>query len=74
MCALEDGVVLAELLTEPSPLEAALNAFAARRHDRCRLVVEDAVQLGEWEKHRNDPDADPVGLTASTWAALAQPA
>ena len=74
MCALEDGVVLAELLAEPSPLEAALNAFAARRHDRCRLVVENAVQLGEWEKHRNDPDADPVGLTASTWAALAQPA
>jgi naringenin degradation protein FdeE len=74
MCALEDGVVLAELLSESAELETALQAFARRRYERCRLVVENAVQLGEWEKHQSDPDADPVGLTASTWAALAQPA
>lgn len=74
MCALEDGVVLAELLADTPSLERALTAFATRRHDRCRLVVENAVQLGEWEKSGDDPDADPVGLTASTWAALARPA
>lgn len=74
MCALEDGVVLAELLANAHSPEPALSAFAARRHDRCRLVVENAIQLGEWEKSGDDPDADPVGLTASTWEALAQPA
>jgi 2-polyprenyl-6-methoxyphenol hydroxylase-like FAD-dependent oxidoreductase len=73
MCAMEDGIVLAELLQEDAPIEAVLSRFVERRYDRCRLVVENAVQLGEWEKDTSDPRADPIGLTESTWAALAQP-
>lgn len=73
LCALEDGVVLAEMLGEAIPLPALLEAFTTRRYERCRLVVENAAQLGEWER-THAADADPVGLTASTWSALAQPA
>ena len=73
MCAMEDGIVLAELLQAQAPLEDVLTRFVERRYDRCRLVVENAVQLGEWEKDTGNPDADPIGLTESTWAVLAQP-
>jgi 2-polyprenyl-6-methoxyphenol hydroxylase-like FAD-dependent oxidoreductase len=73
MCAMEDGIVLAELLQEDAPLEDVLRRFVARRYERCKLVVENAVQLGEWEKDADDPTADPVGLTESTWAQLARP-
>jgi 2-polyprenyl-6-methoxyphenol hydroxylase-like FAD-dependent oxidoreductase len=73
MCAMEDGIVLAELLEEADPLDAVLSRFVERRYERCRLVVENAIQLGEWEKSAGDATADPVGLTESTWAALAQP-
>ncbi|MFZ1995254.1 MAG: FAD-dependent monooxygenase, partial [Solirubrobacteraceae bacterium] len=73
LCALEDAVVLAEMLAEGGSLDDVLGRFAARRIERCRLVVDNAAKLGEWERS-HAADADPVGLTASTWAALAQPA
>lgn len=39
-----------------------------------KLVVDHSTQLGEWEKTRDDADADPAGLSARSWAALAEPA
>ena len=44
----------------------------ARRYERCRLVVENSFQLGEWEKAPNTPGADPVGVESQTVRALAQ--
>ena len=44
-----------------------------RRFERCRLVVENSLQLGEWEKHPDDPDADPAGLSNASLGALAAP-
>jgi len=70
--AVEDAVVLGKVLESGSPLSEALPAFTERRYDRCRMVVENSVQLGEWEKHPTE-DADPGGLSATSWAALAQP-
>jgi 2-polyprenyl-6-methoxyphenol hydroxylase-like FAD-dependent oxidoreductase len=70
--AIEDAVVLAELLGASGPTEKALDRFIARRWDRCKMVVENSVQLGEWEQ-RPSPDADPAGLTTASWAALAEP-
>jgi hypothetical protein len=32
-----------------------------RRWERCRLVVENSLQIGEWDKHPGDPLADPGG-------------
>ncbi|HWE74738.1 MAG TPA: FAD-dependent oxidoreductase [Stellaceae bacterium] len=47
--AVEDGIVLAELLREAAPLDDILHRFAQRRYERCRLVVEGSVRLGELE-------------------------
>jgi naringenin degradation protein FdeE len=71
--AIEDAVVLGELLESSDELEPALEAFMGRRWERCRLVVENSLQLGEWEKHPNDPAADPGKLMNESFAALAAP-
>src|SRR5437763_2443689 len=48
--AVEDGLVLAEELDRAADVPAALTAFTSRRFERCRLVVETSLQLGEWEQ------------------------
>ncbi|MGH7034899.1 MAG: FAD-dependent oxidoreductase [Stellaceae bacterium] len=71
--AIEDAIVLAEMLGGEDPLGKILESFVARRYDRCRLVVENSYQLGEWEKNPRLPDADPVRLQSESFAALAKP-
>jgi len=71
--AIEDAVVLGDVLAGADSLESALRAFMERRYERCRLVVENSLQLGEWEKDPEDPDADPVGLSNASFAELAAP-
>jgi 2-polyprenyl-6-methoxyphenol hydroxylase-like FAD-dependent oxidoreductase len=71
--AVEDAVVLGELLRANMPLGDALRAFMARRYDRCRIVVENSLQIGEWQKHPGQPDADPARLARESQALLAQP-
>jgi 2-polyprenyl-6-methoxyphenol hydroxylase-like FAD-dependent oxidoreductase len=70
--AVEDAAVLCELLDE-LPVDDAIAAYTPRRYERCRLVVENSVQLGEWERNPGDPNADPVRLTRESWATLIQP-
>lgn len=50
--AIEDGIVLAEEVTGQSDLGAAFENFMARRFERCRLVVENSVKLGQIEMNR----------------------
>jgi 2-polyprenyl-6-methoxyphenol hydroxylase-like FAD-dependent oxidoreductase len=45
----EDGVVLAQELLGAETLDAALNAHMSRRFERCRLVVESSVHIGDVE-------------------------
>jgi 2-polyprenyl-6-methoxyphenol hydroxylase-like FAD-dependent oxidoreductase len=71
--AIEDSVVLAEVLDTHDDLDSALAEFLERRFERCRLVVENSLQLGEWEKRPDDPDADPAGLSDATMATMAAP-
>lgn len=71
--AVEDAIVLCELTTDGLPLEEALSRYTERRYERCRLVVENSVQLGHWEQHPDDPEGDPVRLTRESWAVLMQP-
>jgi 2-polyprenyl-6-methoxyphenol hydroxylase-like FAD-dependent oxidoreductase len=71
--AMEDAIVLADLLAEQSDVEAALTRFGEVRWERCRLVNENSLQLGEWEKHPADPAADPGRLIGESLAFLAQP-
>jgi 2-polyprenyl-6-methoxyphenol hydroxylase-like FAD-dependent oxidoreductase len=70
--AIVDGVVLAECLGSADDLEEAFRAYAERRYERCRLVVETSVAIGEWEK---DPTApfDHVGITQRVMESLAAP-
>lgn len=71
--AIEDTIVLSELLRGDAPLPEILDAFMERRYERCRMVVESSLQLSEWEKTPDAPDADPVGVLARANAALAAP-
>jgi 2-polyprenyl-6-methoxyphenol hydroxylase-like FAD-dependent oxidoreductase len=68
--AIEDGIVLAEELAREVPVPAALEAFTARRYDRCRAIVEGSERVGQWEQDHSlpiDPDAtrNAVIMTAS---------
>lgn len=48
--AIEDAVVLAELLSSPEQsLEEILHQFSERRFERCRLVVDASEQIGLWQ-------------------------
>jgi 2-polyprenyl-6-methoxyphenol hydroxylase-like FAD-dependent oxidoreductase len=71
--AIEDAVVLGDVLGSHADLGGALAEFMQRRWERCRLVVENSLQLGEWEKHPDEPGADPAGLTDASLAALGAP-
>jgi 2-polyprenyl-6-methoxyphenol hydroxylase-like FAD-dependent oxidoreductase len=71
--AIEDSVVLASLLKTDQSLPRVLEYFMARRYERCRMVVENSRQLGEWESKPDAPGADPVGVWATSLEALAQP-
>jgi 2-polyprenyl-6-methoxyphenol hydroxylase-like FAD-dependent oxidoreductase len=48
--AVEDAVVLAEELERAQSCEEALWRFTERRYERCRIVVENSLRLGEIEQ------------------------
>jgi 2-polyprenyl-6-methoxyphenol hydroxylase-like FAD-dependent oxidoreductase len=71
--AVEDSIVLAQLLQSEPSLPSALETFMSRRFERCRLVVENSRMLGECEKVPDMPGADPAGVLDRTLKTLAQP-
>jgi hypothetical protein len=71
--AIEDSIVLAEVLQKEEAPATAMEAFMTRRFERCRMVVDNSFQLGEWEKAPNSPGANPVGVEGHTIKTLAQP-
>ncbi len=71
--AVEDAIVLAELLRETAPVADLLDRFAVRRFDRCKGVVVASRTVSEWEKTPGLKGADPVGVLARANAALAVP-
>jgi 2-polyprenyl-6-methoxyphenol hydroxylase-like FAD-dependent oxidoreductase len=71
--AIEDSIVLADLLQSAPSVPVALENFMQRRFERCRLVVENSFMLGEWEKVPDLPGADPAGVLDRSLRALAQP-
>jgi 2-polyprenyl-6-methoxyphenol hydroxylase-like FAD-dependent oxidoreductase len=70
--AVEDGVVLGELLARDEPIQSLLDEFMQRRFERCKFIVEGSLQLGEWEM-RPTPEADAPGLTKKMLEVMAQP-
>ena len=57
--AIEDGIVLAQELARNASVPEALQAFGARRYERCRAIVEGSERVGQWEQDHSlpiDPD------------------
>jgi 2-polyprenyl-6-methoxyphenol hydroxylase-like FAD-dependent oxidoreductase len=75
--AIEDAVLLAELLARQGFVDGVLERFTARRYPRCELVVKAGLQMGEWEmsewQGRRSEDTDHGGLLGRTLAQLMQP-
>jgi 2-polyprenyl-6-methoxyphenol hydroxylase-like FAD-dependent oxidoreductase len=69
---IEDAIVLAEELEKAASLPAALENFQQRRWERCRLVVENSMRLGEIEINGGDK-AEHMRIMHASFAALAQP-
>jgi 2-polyprenyl-6-methoxyphenol hydroxylase-like FAD-dependent oxidoreductase len=71
--ALEDAAVLTELLLfQPAVDDELWSAFAARRFERAKTVVEASCQLGQWQLDHQQGDVP--GLIAAIAALVSQPA
>lgn len=68
---IEDGLVLAEELAHGAAAEA-LKRFMERRWERCRMVVENSMRLGQIEMAGGDKQEHAQIMRAS-FAALAEP-
>jgi 2-polyprenyl-6-methoxyphenol hydroxylase-like FAD-dependent oxidoreductase len=69
--AVEDAVVLGELVEAGCEAPELGPRLAERRFERCRIVVENSLQLSRWEQEPDTPGADPAGLIGATLQALA---
>ncbi len=69
--AVEDALVLAEELERASSCEEAVHRFTERRYERCRLVVENSVRLGEIEQRGGSPQEHEKLMRESTLALAA---
>jgi 2-polyprenyl-6-methoxyphenol hydroxylase-like FAD-dependent oxidoreductase len=70
--AVEDAVVVGDLLGQGLDMPALGEAFMARRYERCRFIAESSVQIGAWEQ-TDDPTGDPMGLTKKMLQVVAAP-
>jgi 2-polyprenyl-6-methoxyphenol hydroxylase-like FAD-dependent oxidoreductase len=70
--AIEDGVVLAEEIASGKPAHEVLQAFMARRFERCRQVVELSAAIGAWEQNP-DPSVNPADIRNQLMAVCAVP-
>jgi 2-polyprenyl-6-methoxyphenol hydroxylase-like FAD-dependent oxidoreductase len=69
--AVEDAIVLAEELEQAQSCEEALHRFTTRRYERCRLVVENSVRLGDIERGGGSPQEHEKLMRESTGALAA---
>ncbi|MEK7888349.1 FAD-dependent oxidoreductase [Burkholderia contaminans] len=69
---IEDAIVLAEELGRGATVEASLQAFQARRWERCRMVVENSGRLGEIEIGGGDKE-EHRRIMHETHMSLARP-
>jgi 2-polyprenyl-6-methoxyphenol hydroxylase-like FAD-dependent oxidoreductase len=69
---IEDALVLAEELGRAASVDGALAAFQARRWERCRMVVENSMRLGEIEIANGDKE-EHSRIMRESFAALSLP-
>jgi 2-polyprenyl-6-methoxyphenol hydroxylase-like FAD-dependent oxidoreductase len=53
---IEDGIVLAHSVATQATVAEALADFQSRRYERCRMVVENSLRLGEIEMTNGDKE------------------
>jgi 2-polyprenyl-6-methoxyphenol hydroxylase-like FAD-dependent oxidoreductase len=70
--AVEDGLVLGEELQRAQTVEEGLEGFMARRYERCRLVVENSLEIGRREQCRA-PIEEQTQLVEQSLRVLAEP-
>jgi 2-polyprenyl-6-methoxyphenol hydroxylase-like FAD-dependent oxidoreductase len=70
--AIEDGIVLAEEIEKRGTLPEAFEHFMRRRFERCRLIIENSVELGRIEMSHGSPLVH-AQLMADSMAALREP-
>jgi 2-polyprenyl-6-methoxyphenol hydroxylase-like FAD-dependent oxidoreductase len=69
---MEDAIVLVEELDKASSIEAAATAYMKRRFERCRMVVENSLRLGEIEI-AGAPSAEHAQIMRDSSIALLAP-
>jgi 2-polyprenyl-6-methoxyphenol hydroxylase-like FAD-dependent oxidoreductase len=68
---IEDGIVIAQELQRASSVEEALSNHMTRRFERCRLVVENSLEIGRVEMaHQSDKINELMNVSQD---AIAQP-
>ena len=68
----EDAVVIAQELSQAASVDDALKRFMDRRFERCRVVVESSVRLGDMERQGASKEAHQQ-LMRETMATLLAP-
>jgi len=72
--AIEDAVLLGELLGRASSLNGTLQEFVSRRFDRVKFVKESSDQIAAWEMEEwrgiHNPAANPGALLGQATAAM----
>jgi 2-polyprenyl-6-methoxyphenol hydroxylase-like FAD-dependent oxidoreductase len=75
--AIEDAVLLGELLGRDRPIEPLLEEFMVRRFERARFVIESSRQISAWEQEQwrgiKNPEARPGELLREATLALMEP-
>lgn len=70
--AIEDAIVLAEELERATGVTHACDAFMRRRYERCRLVVENSLEIGRREQRGASVESQ-TSLVEQSLRALAEP-
>jgi 2-polyprenyl-6-methoxyphenol hydroxylase-like FAD-dependent oxidoreductase len=70
--AVEDGLVLTELLGTGLPLDHVLDRFMTRRYPRAALVVNNSLRIGELEMNHGSVE-EQTKLMAAAMAAIVAP-
>ena len=73
LIAVQDAVVLVDELQREQSVTTALDAFMARRYERCKMLVDACRQIGEWQKAGRVRVPEAAHLQSSVMAALAAP-
>jgi len=70
--AIEDSIVLADELARHDPIESALNAYRARRFDRCAYIVRESLAICHGQIGKGPP-VDNAKATHAMFEVVAQP-